>query len=197
MNDDASLVELVAVRPRFARSISLARDVRRKDALDGYILTPTGREVLHRFADALTGDSATRTWSLTGPYGSGKSAFALFAAQLLGGDETVRHTARKFLAEHDAELCERFFGSSGPLRRKVGRLCPVIVTGSRRPLCQALAASLAASLRALAPRGAPAGIIKRLEKLAGQLPSPALPSSACSRRRVNTLSNRRKPPAFC
>jgi hypothetical protein len=88
-----TLDKLVAVSPRFARSISLVRDAHRPDALEGYVFTPTGRDVLRRLADALRGDSATRAWSLTGPYGSGKSAFALFTAQLLSGDEGVRHRA--------------------------------------------------------------------------------------------------------
>src|SRR5207253_2332703 len=72
---------LISVNTRFTRSVSLVRDAGLPDALRGYILTPTGRDVLHRLADALRGESATRAWSLTGPYGSGKSAFALFAAQ--------------------------------------------------------------------------------------------------------------------
>lgn len=168
MSDSPTLDKLVVVSPRFARSVSLVRDVHRPDALDGYILTPTGRDVLRRLSDALAGDSPTRAWSLTGPYGSGKSAFALFAAQLLAGGETVRHRARKNLADWDVELSEHLFGAAGPLPRKVGRLCPVLVTGSRRPLEQALAERLASSLRAIAPNGRPPGLVKRLEQLAAQ-----------------------------
>ena len=168
MSDSPTLDKLVAVSPRFARSISLVRDAHRTDALQGYILTPTGRDVLHRLSDALRGDSPTRAWSITGPYGSGKSAFALFTAQLLSGEEEVRNPARKFLAAHDADLSERFFGASGPLPRRAGRLCPVLVTGSRQPLEKALAASLASSLRAIAQRGRPPQIVERLERIAEQ-----------------------------
>lgn len=167
MSDSPTLDKLVVVSPRFARSVSLVRDAHRPNALDGYILTPTGRDVLRRLSDALRGDSATRAWSLTGPYGSGKSAFALFAAQLLAGEEEVRHRARKLLADWDPELAERFFGASGPLPRKVGRLCPVLVTGSRQPLATALAASLASSLRAIGRRRPP-HIVEHLERLADQ-----------------------------
>ncbi len=166
MSDSLTLDKLVVVSPRFARSVSLVRDAHRIDALDGYILTPTGRNVLRRLSDALRGDAAARAWSLTGPYGSGKSAFALFAAQLLAGEEDVRQHARKFLAGCDADLSERLFGASGPLPRKVGRLCPVLVTGSRQPLEKALASSLALSLRTIAQRGRPPQIVERLERLA-------------------------------
>src|ERR1041384_2198025 len=102
MSDVPTLDKLILVSPRFARSVSLVRDAHRADALDGYILTPTGRDVLRRLSDALRGDSPTRAWSLTGPYGSGKSALALFAAQLLSGNDNVRQPARKFLADCDA-----------------------------------------------------------------------------------------------
>jgi hypothetical protein len=158
--------KLISISPRFARSISLVRDAHRTEALEGYILTPTGRDVLHRLSNALRGDSPTRAWSITGPYGSGKSAFALFAAQLLSGEPGIRNLARRFLAARDADLWEQFFGTSGPLHRRAGRLCPVLVTGSRQPLEKALAAGLAFSLRAIAQRGRPPQIVELLERIA-------------------------------
>src|SRR5439155_18463306 len=98
MSDSSTLDKLVVVSPRFARSVSLVRDANRADALDGYILTPTGRDVLRRLSDALRGDASTRAWSITGPYGSGKSALALLAARLLSGEQRLRLRARTFLA---------------------------------------------------------------------------------------------------
>jgi hypothetical protein len=170
-----SLDQLIVVSPRFARSVSLTRDAGRPDALDGYILTPNGREILRRLAASLRGDTSTRAWSLTGPYGSGKSAFALFAAQLLSGDDKVRLQARKFLSAADTDLSDQFFGAGSPLPKKVGRLHPVLVTGSRQPLDKALAAALAASLRAVASRGRPPLLIDRLERIAAQTgPAPAI-----------------------
>ncbi len=168
MSDSPTLDTLAVVSPRFARSVSLVRDVHRTDALDGYILTPVGRDVLRRFTDALQGDTQTRAWSLTGPYGSGKSAFALLTAQLLGGQSWVRPKARDFLVNSDADLANRLFGSGGVLAKKAGRLCPVLVTGSRQPLENALAASLASSLRSIAARGRPPQIVEQLEQLATQ-----------------------------
>src|ERR1700758_2594337 len=104
MRVSPTLRKLGPVTPRFDCSLSLVRDAQRKDALEGYILTPTGRDVLRRLADALRGDTSTRAWSLTGPYGSGKSAFALLTARLLSGEERVRLRARTFLASSDEEL---------------------------------------------------------------------------------------------
>ena len=168
MTDSPTLDKLIVVSPRFARSVSLIRDAARGDALDGYILTPNGREILRRLAGALRGETTTRAWSITGPYGSGKSSFALLAAQLLSGDDQVRQHARKFLSGADAELADQFFGAGGPLPKKAGRLFPVLVTGSRQPLDKSLAAALAASLRIIANRGRPPQVIDRLEKIAAQ-----------------------------
>lgn len=166
MSDSRALDSLVTVSPRFARSVALARDAYRSDALDGYVLTPTGRDVLRRLAEALRYDSSVRAWSLTGPYGSGKSAFALLAAQALAGEQLVRNKARAFLAEHAPDLHGNLFGAGGPLAKKGSRLCPVLVTGSRQPLEKALAASLALSLRSTAARGRPPQLVDRLERMA-------------------------------
>jgi hypothetical protein len=168
MSDSPRLDKLVSVSPRFARSVSLVRDAYRGDALEGYILTPTGRDILRRLSDSLRGEKLTRAWSITGPYGSGKSAFALLVAQLLSGEQKVRQEARNYLTSSDPELAERFFGTGGPLAKRTVRLCPVLVTGSRQPLEKALAASLAAALRPFASRGRPPQIIEHLESLAAQ-----------------------------
>lgn len=74
------LDQVVTVSPRFNRSIALVRDFDRPDALEGYVLTPTGRGILARLVDALRDESPARAWSLTGPYGAGASAFALIVA---------------------------------------------------------------------------------------------------------------------
>src|SRR5260370_33321601 len=108
---------VVSVQGRFARSVSLVRDAGRADALGGYILTPTGREVLVRLADALRGESFSRAWSLTGPYGTGKSAFALFVAHLLGGEGSARKQAHAILEQEDKALYERLFRVAAPPRK--------------------------------------------------------------------------------
>lgn len=64
---------------RFLRSVNVERDHADGDALSGYLLTSGGTRVLQR----ITSESAGRAWTLTGPYGTGKSAFCVFALQLL------------------------------------------------------------------------------------------------------------------
>lgn len=168
MSDLPFLDSMIAVNSRFARSVSITRDASRSDALDGYILTPNGRDILRRIATSIRGESTARAWSLTGPYGSGKSSFALLVAQLLSGEDKVRQQARKYLSEADSVLSEMFFGAGSLLPKRASRLFPVLVTGSRQPLEKALAAALAASLRVVVTRGRPPQIIDRLERMAKQ-----------------------------
>jgi hypothetical protein len=165
MKDGLPLHERVTVNSRFARSVSLIRDFESPNALEGYILTPIGRDVLGRLQASLRGESATRAWSLTGPYGSGKSAFALCVAQLLAGESKPRDRARDYLKEQDETLWAGFFGRGGPFAKKTKRLFPVLVTGSRQPLEKTLAGSLAQALRRRFARGRTPRIIGKLEQV--------------------------------
>ena len=71
-------------RSRFTRSINVEQDTFDSDALDGYILTAGGQQILQRILAARTGTGTERAWRLTGLFGTGKSALAVFAAQALG-----------------------------------------------------------------------------------------------------------------
>ena len=68
---------------------------------------PTGRalEVVHRITRAMRSSDAGRAWSLTGPYGAGKSSFALFVHALLGPDgDEARTSAEAALRAAEPEL---------------------------------------------------------------------------------------------
>jgi len=67
---------------RFLRSVNLEHDLWRPNALDGYVVTAGVRRALMRVAPATTDAHASRVWTVTGPYGTGKSAFVLFLAWL-------------------------------------------------------------------------------------------------------------------
>ena len=123
----------VSIRGSFQRSINLIRDFQGNHATNGYIITAKSRELLHRIADALLAPAANRAWSITGPYGGGKSAFALFAAHLLRGDEDTFNKIR----DVDASLFEKLQNALP------GAFCPVLVVGSREPLGVALLRGLA------------------------------------------------------
>jgi hypothetical protein len=86
----SSLATHVKVRPGFLR----ATNIEHHDAKVGHYI-PTGRalDVLGRLSRSVHGDAPGRAWSLTGPYGAGKSSFAVFLRVLLGPPGAVRDEA--------------------------------------------------------------------------------------------------------
>ena len=146
MNKTIPLSELFHVTTRFHRSVHLERDFYGENPLDGYVLTVTARETLQRLIAALEGESTSKAWSLTGPYGSGKSAFALFAAKLLGEPESPTTQAAMRLLKHGDELLwDRFIGLD--LHGRSG-FCPVLISGERSPISLALLRGLERGLTA-------------------------------------------------
>jgi ABC-type protease/lipase transport system fused ATPase/permease subunit len=83
------LADLVALRPWPARSANL--ELSGLGDLEAYV--PTGRtlDVVERLTRAMAGSARTRAWSITGPYGSGKSSLALFLAALVSPASTDPH----------------------------------------------------------------------------------------------------------
>ena len=136
MNKTIPLSELFHVASRFHRSVHLERDFYTKNALDGYVLTVTARETLRRVIAALEDESTSKAWTLTGPYGSGKSAFALFIAKLLDDSESpTTQGALNLLKRGDKSLWHQFIacvphGDKG--------FCPVLISGERSPITLAL-----------------------------------------------------------
>ena len=136
MNKTIPLSELFHVTSRFHRSVHLERDFYTKNALDGYVLTVTARETLRRVIAALEDESTSKAWTLTGPYGSGKSAFALFIAKLLDDSESpTTQGALNLLKRGDKSLWHQFIacvphGDKG--------FCPVLISGERSPITLAL-----------------------------------------------------------
>ena len=107
--DNIPLSELFHIKGRYRRSVHLERDFYSENVLDGYILTATAREMLSRIIATFEYEEMSKAWSLTGPYGSGKSAFALYAAKLLGNiDSPTTQQAIEKLKNSDTSLYERF-----------------------------------------------------------------------------------------
>ena len=86
-----TLADHIGIASRYSRSANLERDAGAGDALDGYVLTGRVLEVLDRIV-ATIGTSAGGAWSVTGPYGSGKSSLGIYLDALLGPEDTETHT---------------------------------------------------------------------------------------------------------
>ena len=148
----------VSIRGQFQRSVHLVRDFHGSRSLDGYVVTSKAVETTARIADGLASPGSYRAWSISGPYGGGKSSYALFVSRLLRGDAG----ALALLAATDAGLAERL-GEAGPL-------VPVLVVGSRGPITRALAEGLAQALDVFAATLPEAGteIARQAEALASK-----------------------------
>ncbi len=77
------LSDVVSSNSLVARSINIERDMGNETTIKQYIVTDKGLEIITRFHAALAGEKVS-AWSLTGPYGMGKSAFVNFFISLYG-----------------------------------------------------------------------------------------------------------------
>ena len=146
--NNVRLSDLFYITKRFQRSVHLARDFYTENALDGYIVTVKVRETLTRLISAQENTATAKAWSLTGPYGSGKSAFALFVAKLLGNADTpaTKH-ALELLKHSDPTLYERFLSINGNREKTSVGFCPVLISGERASITRALLQGLEHGLK--------------------------------------------------
>ena len=130
------LSDVVSVRNRFRRSVNVPKDWEQGVDLSDYVVTPTIRELASRIVAELEDPQGTRSWSITGPYGTGKSAFALFLADLLAADFPTHAVGEEILSS--ARLLLKPF-------------VPVLMVAERKPLDTALKQALAKGLENVAP----------------------------------------------
>ena len=131
-----TLADLVRLRGRFHRSAHLTMDREDTARREHYVVTPTVRALALRVLDEVRRPGGTRAWSLTGPYGSGKSSFALFLSDVL--TKTVD-------ADNDAHTLRAESGwDASPF-------LPILVVGQRSPLRPLILAALASAVPSLAP----------------------------------------------
>jgi hypothetical protein len=136
---DSVMAACFSIAPRFRRSVHVEHDRLSAESLEGYRPTAVALRTLDRIFAGATARGTSRAWSLTGPYGSGKSSFAVFLAALVarGSDNGFAHrVASKLLRDAGIEL------------PRVPQLFPVLITGERQPLGTLLVRGLASTLSA-------------------------------------------------
>ncbi len=137
-----SLTEFVSIKTNYTRSINLERDADGIGAIESYIPTSRALRTIARAKDSLHSGKAQRAWSLVGPYGSGKSSFALFLSHLLGNKNSEQtKIAREVLARAEPALAKAITKSNE-------EYLSVLVTGSPEPLTKKLLSSILESAQA-------------------------------------------------
>lgn len=126
---------------RYYRSVNLERDFNRVDAVQGYVPTERSTDALRRILLALKNPNAHRAWTMTGVYGTGKSAFAQYLACLCAPENSgVRREAlaiaHRAFGENSAEVAaiEESLPEQGLLR--------AVATSQREPLAWTIARAL-------------------------------------------------------
>ena len=130
----SKLAASVSVRARFARSANLERDLERREPLDGYIVTSRALDVVERIAETAATGPAGGAWSLTGPYGSGKSSLALLIDAAFGGDSAVRRVALRLIDESSREVGAQIRSSHRRHGTESRGFHRGLVTAGREPL---------------------------------------------------------------
>lgn len=134
------LSQFFRVKRRYSRSINLERDLLVPDALAGYVLTPRAWEALERITVAASTPHAPRAWTISGVYGTGKSAFVHLLASLYGpaGDQ-ARTRASALVRAHP--------GGGKVIKSVTGQVADsgwlrAVVTGRREPLAHTVVRGL-------------------------------------------------------
>lgn len=130
---DHSLHDLVSVRGRFARSVRSDADASQASQLDGYLPTARALEVTRRLVNAMLRGDGARAFSITGPYGSGKSSLAVFLDALLGRtSEDGYASALSLLVDHDADTAELLDEARRCMGADAGGFVRAVVTAPQR-----------------------------------------------------------------
>ncbi|TSJ36586.1 hypothetical protein FO440_22425 [Mucilaginibacter corticis] len=120
----AQEIHIFKTHQQYLRSTNLERDWHDPEALNNYLVTPQSEQSLHKILAGLKPQSSLRAWRITGDYGSGKSSFALFAANVLDKRDLPGH------------IKVSNYGAEG------ARIIPLLITGYRGSLGQAILQSM-------------------------------------------------------
>lgn len=138
------LNKVISLNSWFSKSVNLERDSSTSEALSSYVPTSVSKRMLSSFFESQKKDKRlSRAWSLIGPYGSGKSSFALFLSGLLEDPASDLHKlACKKLQKFDDDL----FKQHKKIIKNTNGYFNVLVTGSSEPIEEKLYKAIFESL---------------------------------------------------
>ncbi|MEV0712732.1 hypothetical protein [Nocardia aurea] len=135
------------------RSTNLERDVYGDDLLPPLYIGARIQDALDRLVGALEDPARTRAWSLTGPYGTGKSTLALLMSALLAADSPRRRDADNTVAEYNPDLTTRL--TVARQQASPGGFLIAVATARREPLAATLRQALTHAVNLRWPNGKP------------------------------------------
>ncbi|HVF03210.1 MAG TPA: hypothetical protein VNA20_00080 [Frankiaceae bacterium] len=161
------LARQLAVRTHYLRSTNVEHHG--AEIVGTYIPTDRGMAVLRRIARAMR-EPVARAWSITGPYGAGKSSFALFLHSVLGPPGATRDAAADLLRRADPDLGDLVDQGLGHLGAHNGFI-RAVTTAQREPVSHTVLRALEAGAREFWPRRLPPSVAQTLRQAADD-PTP-------------------------
>jgi hypothetical protein len=140
MNDKV-LSDYFKLHRRYYRSVNLERDLDKPDAVQGYVPTERTAIALQRILSSICDPNAHRAWTLTGVYGTGKSAFTHYLAALCAPEKSS-------VAQAALAIADETFGPDSPEIEAIYAiprpgLIRAVATAQREPLSWTIARALA------------------------------------------------------
>jgi hypothetical protein len=152
--DSSQIVSLIRPPRRFTRSIHLERDFGDPSALEDYVVTAEVQSIIARIGRGLQPGSTQRAWRITGDYGSGKSSLAVLLASVASRGVTGLPKGVRVRLKLKGPVAE-------------GGLVPVLVTGTRVPVREAILSGLVAAFEGFRGARRPAFLARARKALAG------------------------------
>jgi hypothetical protein len=135
---------VIRVEHRAVRAVSLDADLGDPEVLRGYSPGAHVIDALRRVAVSLQDGARTRAWSITGPYGAGKSSFAHLVCSLLAGADAESHrVATRLIRAEDKQLADTVARERRRLAIDARGIIPAVVVAEHEPITQALLRGLA------------------------------------------------------
>lgn len=154
MSTRATLATQVRPRDQYLRAANLESH---QEQSEHYIPTSRALEVIRRLVRSMGDSTVGRSWSLTGPYGAGKSSFALFLRTLLGPAGDLRDTAERALRDVDEALLEELVTARVAMGAEDGFVLAT-TTCQQEPVADSLLRALVMGTEARWPKRKPAAI---------------------------------------
>ena len=148
------------IRQSGLRSVNVEQDLGDESIIEGYVLTTQARACLKRILNQFDGSSTGRSWTLTGPYGSGKSYFSLFLMNLMGTVQSAHSYVLASLRKVDPLLADQAINTLN--HKSTKGLLPVPITGHRASLQDCIKHGLLLSLERLNGDGKIKPLLKEL-----------------------------------
>ncbi len=126
-----NITDFIRIDTVYTRSVNIERDSDSSAIIKAYIPNSRALSTLHRIADTLNQENIPRSWALIGPYGSGKSSFAIFLSHLLDNQAfDPTNYAYAVLNKADRTLCDKFKNHTTETKGYLS----ILITGAPEPL---------------------------------------------------------------